>query len=224
MELLEELGVCIERGKVDKNSVFPPDLKGKIGAVELTQKALNKGIPAQQILNEGMMPGMNRVGIKFRECKIFVPDVLIAAKAMNAAMALLKPYFMSGQIKHKGTMVIGTVSGDLHDIGKNIVKMVIEGGGWKVIDLGVNSSPDKFLNAIKQNNAAAVGLSALLTTTMQNMKSTVSLIKSEQPNVKVLIGGAPVTKDFASSIGADHYSRDPQGALEFINRECGDHQ
>ena len=151
MELLEELGICIERGKTDKNSVYPPDLKGKDGAVELTRKALDKGMPAQQILNDGMMPGMNRVGVKFREGKIFVPDVLIAAKAMNAAMVLLKPYFISGQVKHKGTMVIGTVSGDLHDIGKNIVKMVIEGGGWKVVDVGVDANPDKFLNAIKQN-------------------------------------------------------------------------
>ncbi len=221
MELLEVLSMYIERGKVDKNSVYPPDLKGKDGAVELTKKALDEGIPAQQILNEGLMPGMNRVGVKFRECKIFVPDVLIAAKAMSAAMVLLKPYFVSGQIKHKGTMVIGTVSGDLHDIGKNIVKMVIEGGGWKVVDVGVDSSPEKFLNAIKENDAEAVGLSALLTTTMLNMKSAVAKIKSELPDVKVLIGGAPVTKDFAKAIGADHYSRDPQGALDFINRECG---
>lgn len=220
MELLEELGLCIEKGKSDKNSAYPPDMKGKNGAVELTQKALDDGIPAQQILNEGMMPGMNRVGIQFREGKIFVPDVLIAAKAMNAAMALLKPFFVSGQVKHKGTLVIGTVSGDLHDIGKNIVKMVIEGGGWKVIDVGVDSNAEKFLNAIKQNNAKAVGLSALLTTTMQNMKLTVERIKSELPDVKVLIGGAPVTKEFAKAIGADHYSRDPQGALDFLNREC----
>lgn len=220
MEILVELGKCIERGKVNVNSVYPPDLNGKDGAVELTQKALEKGMPAQQILNEGMMPGMNRVGVKFREGKIFVPDVLIAAKAMNAAMVLLKPYFISGQLKHKGTMVIGTVSGDLHDIGKNIVKMVIEGGGWKVVDVGVDANPEKFLNAIKQNEAKAVGLSALLTTTMQNMKSTVAQIKTELPDVKVLIGGAPVTKAFANAIGADHYSRDPQGALDFINREC----
>ncbi len=222
MNILEELGVCIERGKVDQNSVFPPDMKGKDGAVELTQKALEEKIPAQQILNEGMMPGMNRVGVKFRENKIFVPDVLIAAKAMNSAMLLLKPYFISGQVKHKGTMVIGTVSGDLHDIGKNIVKMVIEGGGWKVIDVGVDANPDKFLNAIKHNDASAVGLSALLTTTMQNMENTVAKIKSELPKVKILIGGAPVTRNFANSIGADHYSRDPQGALDFINKECAD--
>lgn len=220
MELLEELGLCIEKGKADKNSAYPPDMKGKDGAVELTQKALDDGLPPQQILNEGMMPGMNRVGVQFREGKIFVPDVLIAAKAMNAAMALLKPFFVSGQVKHKGTLVIGTVSGDLHDIGKNIVKMVIEGGGWKVIDVGVDSNAEKFLNAIKQNNAKAVGLSALLTTTMQNMKLTVERIKSELPDVKVLIGGAPVTKEFAKTIGADHYSRDPQGALDFLNREC----
>ncbi len=220
MKLLEELGVCIERGKSDKNTSYPPDMKGKDGAVELTQKALDEGIPAQQILNDGMMPGMNRIGIKFREGEVFVPDVLIAAKAMNSAMALLKPFFISGQIKHKGTIVIGTVSGDLHDIGKNIVKMVIEGGGWKVIDIGVNSSAEKFLDAVRQNKAGAVGLSALLTTTMENMKNTVARIKSELPGVKVLIGGAPVTKTFAESIGADHYSRDPQGALDFLNREC----
>ncbi len=222
MDILEELAICIEKGKVDKNAVYPPDMKGKAGAVELTQKALDKGIHVQFILNDGMMPGMNRIGVQFREGRIFVPDVLIAAKAMQAAMALLKPYFNSGEVKHKGTMVIGTVTGDLHDIGKNIVKMVIEGGGWKVIDIGVDSCPEKFLNAIKQFNAKAAGLSALLTTTMQNMKITVERIKSELPNVKVMIGGAPVTKEFAKSIGADHYSRDPQGALDFLNRECAE--
>lgn len=219
MTLLEQIAYCVERGKVNAQSPYPPDMKGEDGAVELTQKALDENIPAQQILNDGMMPGMNRVGIKFRENKIFVPDVLISAKAMNSAMELLKPYFASGEVKHKGTIVMGTVAGDLHDIGKNIVKMVVEGGGWKVIDLGVDSSPDKFVNAVKENDAKAVGLSALLTTTMQNMKKTVEKVKEELPDVKVIIGGAPITEDFANKIGADLYSHDPQGAIEFLNKE-----
>ena len=163
------------------------------------------------------MIGMQHIGEKFRENKIFVPDVLISAKAMKAAMELLKPYFQSGKVKHKGSIVLGTVTGDLHDIGKNIVSMVIEGGGWKVIDLGVDTSADKFINAINEFQPNAVGLSALLTTTMQNMETITHKIKEVHPEVKVLVGGAPLTNEFANRIGADIYSPDPQGALEYLN-------
>jgi methanogenic corrinoid protein MtbC1 len=159
---------------------------------------------------------MGRVGQKFSENKVFVPDLLMAAKAMSAGMAHLKPFFESGQAHHKGTFVIGTVQGDLHDIGKNLVGMVIEGGGWKVVDLGVDVSAEKFLKAVQDNPGAVVGLSALLTTTMINMEKTVKLVKEKVPGTKVIVGGAPLTAEFAKKIGADSYSPDPQGALNFL--------
>jgi methanogenic corrinoid protein MtbC1 len=159
---------------------------------------------------------MQKVGVKFRENKIFVPQVLMSAKSMSAAMQHLKPYFASGAVKRKGTVVMGTVAGDLHDIGKNLVSMMIEGGGWEVIDLGVDVSTEKFLDTIDQFPGCILGLSALLTTTMMNMKETVQEIKRKNPEVKVMVGGAPLTEDFKDSIGADFYSPEPQGAVEFL--------
>jgi 5-methyltetrahydrofolate--homocysteine methyltransferase len=136
---------------------------------------------------------------------------------MKSSMELLKPYFYSGEIKHKGKVLIGTVAGDLHDIGKNIVKMILEGGGWQVIDLGVNVTAEKFIESAKFHSIKIVGLSAMLTTTMQNMYSIVKYLKEEQKDICVIIGGAPVTKAFAKSINADEYFSDPQGMLDFIN-------
>lgn len=216
--LLEEIAYCVERGKVNVNSPFPPDLKGKEGADELTQKALEQGITPADILAKGLMVGMEKIGIKFRDNKVFVPDVLMSAKAMNAGMKHLKPYFQSGDVKHKGKIVIGTVMGDLHDIGKNIVAMILEGGGWDVIDLGVDVSAEKFLSAIEEHKADAVGLSALLTTTMLNMDSIIKAIKEKYPDVKVVVGGAPLTQNYAEKINADFYSPDPQGALDYLNK------
>jgi len=159
-DLLKQLAVCIERGKVDKNAAYPPDMKDQEGASELTAKLLEQGISANDILKKSLMVGMNGVGDRFSQGKAFIPDLLIAAKAMNAAMVHLKPYFESGEAKHRGTMILGTVSGDLHDIGKNIVRMVLEGDGWKVVDLGVDVSTDKFLTALDENPDAHVGMSA----------------------------------------------------------------
>jgi methanogenic corrinoid protein MtbC1 len=215
-DLLEQIAICIERGKVNAASPYPPDLKGQDGAGELVRKALDQGIAADEVLAKGLVIGMGRVGQKFSENKVFVPDLLMAAKAMKAGMDHLKPYFESGQAHHKGTFVVGTVQGDLHDIGKNLVAMVVEGGGWKVVDLGVDVSPEKFLNAVKENPGAVVGLSALLTTTMINMEKTVKLVKEQVAGTKVIVGGAPLTADFAKKIGADSYSPDPQGALNFL--------
>ena len=144
----------------------------------------------------------------------------MAAKAMAAAMEHLKPFFKSDELKHRGTIVMGTVLGDLHDIGKRLVAMVIEGAGWEVVDLGTDVSPEKFLKAVNEHPGCVVGLSALLTTTMVNMETIVKHIKSKHPNVKVIIGGAPVTEGFAVKIGADGYSADPQGAVEFLNSRC----
>jgi len=216
-EILQQLSLCIEKGRVNKDSNYPPDMKGMPGAVELTHQALNNGIPAQDVLNLGFLPGMKIVGDKFKAGTIFLPEVLISAKAMSSSMELLKPYFKSGEINYKGKVIMGTVAGDLHDIGKNIVKMVLEGGGWQVVDLGINVSAEKFVEAIKTNSAKVVGLSALLTTTMQNMNEIIKKIKSETNDVVVIVGGAPVTKAFADSINADEYFSDPQGMLDYLN-------
>jgi methanogenic corrinoid protein MtbC1 len=216
MELLEQLSFCIEFGKINQASPYPPDMKGQDGADELARMALDQGIGANDILQQGLVPGMERVGVKFRENKVFVPQVLMSAKAMNAAMDHLKPFFQSGEVERKGKFVIGTVAGDLHDIGKNLVSMMIEGSGWEVIDLGVDVSTDKLMETIKANPDCVVGLSALLTTTMNNMADTVKKIKAELPNQVVLVGGAPLTDDFRKEIGADFYSPDPQGAVEYL--------
>jgi 5-methyltetrahydrofolate--homocysteine methyltransferase len=218
-EILQQLSLCVEKGRVNKDSNYPADMKGLPGAVELTQLALNDGICAQDILNYGFLNGMKKVGDKFKDGKIFLPEVLISAKAMSSAMELLKPYFQSGELNYKGKVIMGTVAGDLHDIGKNIVKMVLEGGGWQVVDLGINVNADKFIDAIKSNSAKVVGLSALLTTTMQNMNEIVRRIKSETENVMIIVGGAPVTKAFADSINADEYFPDPQEMLDYLNKK-----
>jgi len=216
-ELLKQIEVCIEFGKINKAAVYPPNMKEQDGADELTQKALQVGISPGDVLNEALIPGMDKVGQKFSENKIFVPQMLMSAKAMNAAMQHIKPFFQSGAVKQKGTFIIGTVAGDLHDIGKNLVAMMIEGAGWEVIDLGVDIKSEQFIEAIKEHPHCAVGLSALLTTTMVNMEKIVQDIKSFSDKVKVLIGGAPVSTEFCKKIGADHYSPDPQGAVAYLN-------
>jgi methanogenic corrinoid protein MtbC1 len=216
-DILEKIAHCIEFGKINKQSPYPPDMKGQDGADEHTKSALEQGVAANDILQKSLVPGMQKVGIKFRENKIFVPQVLMSAKAMSTAMVHLKPFFQSGEIVRKGKFVIGTVAGDLHDIGKNLVSMMVEGAGWEVIDLGVDVSVDRFLKAVEENPTCIVGLSAMLTTTMVNMSSIVTAIKEKHPDQKVIIGGAPLNNDFCSEIGADFYSPDPQGAIEYMD-------
>ena len=216
-DLLSQLSECIEFGKINLASPYPPQMKGQEGADEITRKALDEGVTPQDILTNGLMPGMEKVGIKFRENKVFVPQVLMSAKAMSTAMLHLKPYFVTGEVKQKGTFILGTVSGDLHDIGKNLVSMMLEGNGYKVVDLGTDVGSEKFINALKEHPGATVGLSALLTTTMGNMEKITKDIKAAVPGVTVTIGGAPVNNDFCRKIGADHYSPDPQGVVEFLN-------
>jgi methanogenic corrinoid protein MtbC1 len=218
-DLLQKLSNCIEFGKINKAAPFPPQMKGEDGADEITQQLINDGMDPQRILTEGLMPGMERVGIKFRENKVFVPQVLMSAKAMNTAMVHLKPFFLSGAAKQKGTFIIGTVEGDLHDIGKNLVSMMVEGNGWKVVDLGVDVKAEKFVAAVKENPNSFVGLSALLTTTMTSMERITKTIKDAVPDTKVAVGGAPVTQEFCNKIGADAYSRDPQGLVEYLNAQ-----
>lgn len=216
--ILVKLGEAVELGKVDQGSPYPPQLKGQPGADELARQAIEEGLKPTDLLTEALVPAMDRVGQKFSENKIFVPQMLMAAKAMKAAMVHLKPYFQSGDVKTKGTFIIGTVKGDLHDIGKNLVAMMVEGGGWSIIDLGVDVNEDTFNRTIAENPGAVVGLSALLTTTMTNMEEIVREIKAAHSDTTVLVGGAPLNEDFCKKIGADFYSPNPRGAVEYLKQ------
>ena len=213
---LKSLAKCIEFGKANKEVSFPPELKGMDGAKELTIIALEQGIPPNTILKDGLVSAMNIVGEKFAKNEIFVPHMLMAARAMNTSLEILKPFFSSGEIQRKGVFVIGTVAGDLHDIGKNLIGMMVEGAGWEVIDLGVDVETEVFEKSINSYPSCVVGLSALLTTTMVNMEATVKVLKEKFPNTKLLVGGAPVTKKFSVRIGADGYSPDPQGVINYL--------
>ena len=217
-EILEKIAFCIEFGKADAHSTYPPEMKGQDGADELTARALREGLDPDEILKEGFMAGMDRVGRKFSEHKIFVPQMLMAARAMNTAMSHIKPFFASGDVKRKGTLVIGTVFGDLHDIGKNLAAMMIEGAGWEVVDLGVDVTVDKYLEHVQNHPGCVAGLSAMLTTTMVNMAPIVERLKHDVPGIKVIIGGAPVNQDFCTQIHADFYAPDPQGAVDYLNK------
>ena len=197
---------------------------GKAKAVaELVTKALADGVAPKDILEEGMLSAMSVIGDKFQVNEIYVPEVLIAARAMNKGMEILKPVLISEGVKAKGTGVIGTVKGDLHDIGKNLVKMMMEGKGIEMIDLGVDVSPEQYVAAAKEHNAQIICLSALLTTTMGEMKNVVDAVKAEglEGKIKVMIGGAPVTQAYCDQIGADAYTPDAasaaNAAMEFLS-------
>jgi 5-methyltetrahydrofolate--homocysteine methyltransferase len=180
-----------------------------------TQQAIDAGIPLQEIVDNALVTAMGAVGEKFKRNEIFVPEMLIAARAMKEAMALLEPLLAKAGIAPKHTAVIGTVQGDLHDIGKNLVAMMWKGANFRVVDLGTNVPPEKFLAAAKEHNADIVGLSALLTTTMPAMKTTVDLFKTANlPKAKVMIGGAPITQQFADEIGAPGYAPDAGTAVD----------
>ncbi len=197
--------------------------QGKAKVVkELVQKAIDEGIEVKAILEEGLLAGMNVIGEKFKNNEVYVPDVLIAARAMNAGMELLKPLLVSSGVKATGTVVIGTVKGDLHDIGKNLVKMMMEGKGLEVIDLGIDVSAEKFVNAAKEHNAQIIACSALLTTTMGEMKNVVETAKEAgiRDKVTIMVGGAPVTDNFCKSIGADIYTPDAASAAEEAAKVC----
>lgn len=216
-KILERISECIQSGKVDRNSPYPPAMKEMEGADELTYSALEMGIAPDDVLDMALIPAMEIVGERFARNEIFVPQMLMSAKAMGSAMKHLRPFFQSGETRRKGTFVVGTVAGDLHDIGKNLLAMIVEGGGWEVIDLGVDVKPGKFMEAAESNPGCHIGLSALLTTTMENMKEIVREVKMNFPATHVLVGGAPVTQDYCDSIGADFYSPDPQGAVRYLN-------
>lgn len=215
--LLVKLGEAVEYGKVNRASPFPPQMKDQDGADELAGQALEIGVSPNDLLTGALVPAMDRVGRKFSQNKIFVPQMLMSAKAMGAAMQHLRPYFQSGDVKTRGTFIIGTVKGDLHDIGKNLVAMMVEGGGWTIVDLGADVSGTEFSQAVAENPGAVVGLSALLTTTMANMEEIVRTIKENHPGTRILVGGAPLNDEFRKKIGADFYSPDPRGAVEYLN-------
>lgn len=190
---------------------------------ELVEAALAEGRPAQEILDQGLIAGMKILGEDFKNCVVYVPEVLVAARAMKAGAEVLKPHLAASGSKPAGIMVLGTVKGDLHDIGKNLVGMMAEGAGLQVVDIGVDASPEKFVDAVKSSGAQLVGMSALLTTTMVNMKEVIEKIRAtaESKNVKILIGGAPVTQQFANEIGADGYAPDAASAAELAKTLLG---
>jgi 5-methyltetrahydrofolate--homocysteine methyltransferase len=181
-----------------------------------TQAELDAGVDIQEILNDGLISAMDEVGEKFSSGELFVPEMLMAAQAMKAGLAILKPLLAEGKSRRRGAVVIGTVKGDLHDIGKNLVSMMIEGAGFDVVDLGVDVDSEAFVKAAADNEAEVIALSALLTTTMPAMQATVTAVKEAGLTVKTIIGGAPVTKAFADQIGADGYSADAPGAVKLV--------
>lgn len=191
-------------------------------AKSLTEEALAEGLTPQDVLNNGLVAGMNVVGSKFKNNEFYVPEVLIAARAMKQAMEVLKPRLAADGIEPKGTVAIGTVRGDLHDIGKNLVAMMLEGAGFRIMDLGVDVKPEVFVDAVK-NGAGVIALSALLTTTMPAMKESIEALKADgiRDKVKVMIGGAPVTQNYADEIGADGYSADAASAVDTANQLLG---
>lgn len=190
------------------------DAEHKVTA-EKVQQAIGAGLAPDLILNEGMVAAMAEVGRLFEEGEYFVPEMLISARAMQAGLAVLKPYMVEANIKHIGTVVAGTVKGDMHDIGKNLVCMMLEGAAFEIVDLGADVSPEKFVRAVAEHNASLVAMSALLTTTMPNMRQTIEQLEQAglREQVKVMVGGAPLSEQYAREIGADGYARDASKAV-----------
>ncbi|MCK5094767.1 MAG: corrinoid protein [Spirochaetes bacterium] len=193
-------------------------IEGNAGKVkDLVQGAADEGAGPQKILDEGLIAGMEVVGVRFKNCEIYVPEVLVSARAMHAGMDILEPLLAASGAKARGVFVVGTVKGDLHDIGKNLVAMMLTGTGWKVVDLGVDVDAEKFVQTALDEDADVIGLSALLTTTMVNMKSVIELAKNKDCKAKIVVGGAPLTQSYADEIGADGYAPDAATASEIIS-------
>ena len=203
MSILSEISEMLQKGKANE-------------VKELAQKGLDEGLGAKQILEEGLMPGMSIIGDKFKKNEVYVPEVLIAARAMNAGIEILKPHMSDSDVVNKGTVVLGTVKGDLHDIGKNLVKIMMEGKGMNVVDLGIDVTPEQFVSAAKEQNADVIACSALLTTTMTEMENVVKAAKEAgiRDSVTIMVGGAPVTQSYCDSIGADRYAPDAASAAD----------
>ena len=190
----------------------------EVGIVDLIKTEIAAETGVDEILNAGLIGAMDIVGQKYSDGELFVPEMLMAAETMKAGLAVLKPLLSDGDAAHRGTVVIGTAKGDLHDIGKNLVAMMMEGAGFSVVDLGVDIDAEKFVKAAAEHTADVVALSALLTTTMPAMEATIAAIKKAGIGAKIIIGGAPVTEAFANQIGADGYSGDAPGAVELARK------
>jgi 5-methyltetrahydrofolate--homocysteine methyltransferase len=197
--------------KMLSDSIIKGDQKT---AVEITKAAISENMSPEKILNEGLIAGMNIIGARFKKNEVYIPEVLIAARAMKMSMEFLEPKLVAAGVKPLGKCAIGTVQGDLHDIGKNLVAMMLKGAGFEVVDLGVDVSPEKFVEKVKSSGVQVVGLSALLTTTMPAMEKTVKALKDAGSKVKVMIGGAPVTQTYADKIGANGYAADAASAVD----------
>ena len=185
------------------------------------KKAIAHGLDPNRILEDGLLKGLIRVGEKFKVGEVFIPEVLVVARAVHGSMDIMRPLIAQGDIKHRGRIVLGTVEGDLHDIGKKLVGIMLEGAGYEIIDLGVNVPTKRFVETVKENKAEVVGLSALLTTTMNEMKTVIELFKSEGLNTKIIVGGAPITREFAETIGADAYAANAGEAIEKVTELLG---
>ncbi|MCE5282056.1 MAG: cobalamin-dependent protein [Deltaproteobacteria bacterium] len=183
---------------------------------ESTERAVSEGLAVAGILNDGLIAGMNIIGARFKVNEVYVPEVLMSARAMHTGMAVIKPLIVSAGIAEKGTIVIGTVKGDMHDIGKNLVIMMLEGAGYRVVDLGIDVPTERFIQAFDEHKPQVVGLSALLTTTMPQMQETVEELRAHHDKVMIAVGGAPVTDRFAREIGADGYAADAASAVDIV--------
>jgi 5-methyltetrahydrofolate--homocysteine methyltransferase len=196
-------------------------MKGRAAEVKtLVQQELDAGAKPATILNEGLLQGMGIIGAKFKKNEVYVPEVLIAARAMKAGMEVLKPHLVAAGVQPLATAVIGTVKGDLHDIGKNLVGMMLEGAGFRVVDGGIDVPPEKFIELARTHGARVIGVSALLTTTMTNMKLVVDAVKESGIACKVIIGGAPVTQAYSDEIGASGYAPDAASAADLAKKLC----
>lgn len=208
MDIIQEINQNVVIGNSSRDSKYPPDSEGKDGVEELVNRALKEGIPVSEILKKGLIDAMEIVGAKFSAGDYFVPEMLFSAKAMKAGMALIEPLLKAEGKEKYGVVVLGTVLGDMHDIGKNLAALFLEGSGFEVIDLGINTPVEKFVDACKLHPSAVVGMSALLTTTMENMRVTINGLRAANLDNKVIIGGAAVSQKFADEIGADGYAHD----------------
>ncbi len=209
---------------VDQEKFYQALSAGKMDEVKaLTQKALDAGDPPEKVLKEGLIKAMDRIGVQFKNNEIYIPEVLIAARAMHAGLGVLKPVLAKSNAAPSAKIVIGTVKGDLHDIGKNLVGMMLEGAGFEVIDAGIDVPAEKFVQVAKEKGAQVIGMSALLTTTMMQMKGTVEALKAAglKGKVKAVVGGAPVTEEFARQIGADGYAPDAASAVNMVKKLLG---
>lgn len=187
-------------------------------AVQITKAAIEDGTGAENVLNDGLIAGMDVIGGRFKKNEVYIPEVLIAARAMKSAMEILEPELAKAGVKPIGKFLVGTVQGDLHDIGKNLVAMMLKGAGFEVVDLGVDITPEKFVEQAKASGSQLIGLSALLTTTMPAMEKTIKALKEAGVNAKIMIGGAPITQGYAEKIGADGYSADAASAVDLAKK------